>query len=93
MADLEDASDLIKAMGVPRRTLEVKFRRHTGQTLAAELAKARIDRARKLLSTTELSIKEIAFLVGFTEPRMLTLVYKRLTGELPSEYRQRIKPG
>lgn len=93
MAELEDAADLIQAIGVPRRTLEVKFRKVTGQTLAGELANARVSRARELLSTTDLSVKEIAYLVGFSEPRMLTLVFKRLAGELPSEYRERVRPG
>jgi transcriptional regulator GlxA family with amidase domain len=80
-------------MDIPRRTLEVNFRKATGQTLAHELANARIQRARELLSTTDLSIKEIAFLVGFSEPRMLTLVFKRMTKEKPSEYRARVRPG
>ena len=92
MTEFADAGDVIREIGVPRRTLEVKFRKHTGHTLAAELARARIRRAQELLSTTDLSIKEIAFLVGFSEPRMLTLVFRRLTKELPSEYRERVNP-
>jgi LacI family transcriptional regulator len=93
MGELEDVEDLIDAIGVPRRTLEVRFRKVTGQTLAGELANARVSRARELLSSTDLSVKEIAYLVGFSEPRMLTLVFKRVTGELPSDYRQRVRPG
>lgn len=93
MAELRDAGDLVDALGIPRRTLEVRFHKATGSTLAHELANARIQRARELLSTTDLSIKEISFLVGFSEPRMLTLVFKRLTGEKPSDYRARVRPG
>ncbi|MGC9450507.1 MAG: substrate-binding domain-containing protein [Oceanipulchritudo sp.] len=93
MADFPDAGALIREIGVPRRTLEVRFNKATGQTLAHELASARIQRARELLSSTDLSIKEIAFLVGFSEPRMLSLVFKRVAGELPSEYRVRVRPG
>lgn len=93
MADFEDAGDLIREIGIPRRTLEVKFKKLTGQTLARALAEARVSRARELLSTTDLSAKEIAYLVGFSEPRMLTLVFKRHAGELPSDYRTRVRPG
>jgi LacI family transcriptional regulator len=93
LADLVDVGDLIRRVGIPRRTLEPKFNKATGKTLASALAEARITRARDLLATTDLSIKEISFLIGFSEPRMLTLVFKRITGELPSDYRQRILAG
>jgi transcriptional regulator GlxA family with amidase domain len=46
-----------------------------------------------LLATTGLSGKEIAFLVGFSEPRMLSLVFRRETGERPTDYRKRVRPG
>jgi len=90
---LRDAADIVRLTGIPRRTLEVKFRKLTGQTLAGELARARIQRARGLLSATDLSVKEIAYLVGFSEPRMLSIVFKRVAGELPTEYRARARPG
>jgi LacI family transcriptional regulator len=92
MADFVDAADLIRELGVPRRTVEYKFHKATGSSLAYELTSARICRARELLATTDLSVKEIAYLVGFSEPRMLTLVFKRHTGELPSQFRDRIRP-
>lgn len=93
MVEISDAADLVRLMEIPRRTLEVRFHKATGSTLAHEIANARICRARELLSSTDLSIKEIAFLVGFSEPRMLSLVFKRLTGEKPSDYRARVRPG
>jgi LacI family transcriptional regulator len=93
MGELRDAADIVRLTGIPRRTLEVKFRKLTGQTLAGELARARIQRARGLLSANDLSVKEIAYLVGFSEPRMLSIVFKRVAGELPTEYRARARPG
>jgi LacI family transcriptional regulator len=93
MAELGDASDVVKASGVPRRTLEWHFNRSLQSTVAKELSRARLGRARELLMTTELSIKEIAYLVGFSEPRMLSIVFRREAGETPSEFRQRVRPG
>lgn len=92
MGDFANVGDLIRELGVPRRTLEFKFHEATGSSLAHELTSARICRARELLATTDLSVKEIAYLVGFSEPRMLTLVFKRHTGELPSAFRERVRP-
>jgi LacI family transcriptional regulator len=93
MAELADASDVVKASGVPRRTLEWHFNRALQSSVARELSRARLRRARELLMTTELSIKEIAYLVGFSEPRMLSIVFRRETGETPSDFRQRVRPG
>jgi len=93
MPELGDAGDLVKALQAPRRTVEDRFRKSLGSTPARELLRARLARARMLLGTTELSIKEIAYLIGFSEPRMLSLVFKRETGESPVAYRKRVKPG
>jgi len=91
--ELHDVADLAARLKVSRRTLETRFRTATDNSPAQALTNARIDRARHLLATTDLSIKEISFLLGFSEPRMLTLVFKRQTRELPTEYRSRIRPG
>ena len=93
MSELSDVNDLVGEIGISRSALEVKFKKQTGSTLAHELTAARISKARELLGSTDLPAKEIAFLVGFSEPRMLTLVIKRCTGELPSEFRARAQPG
>ncbi len=91
--DLLDAAALVKTLKIPRRTLEVRFRKSLGSSPANELLRARIQRAGELLATTELSIKEIAYLVGFSEPRMLSRCFKKMTGEKPTEYRERVHPG
>jgi LacI family transcriptional regulator len=93
IGEIPDAAALVKAVGVSRRTLESRFRKVTGRTLAGDLTRSRIRRARELLATTGLSGKEIAFLVGFSEPRMLSLVFRRETGERPTDYRKRVRPG
>ncbi|MGC9453159.1 MAG: substrate-binding domain-containing protein [Oceanipulchritudo sp.] len=92
-ADFTDAWAIIRRSGLSRRTLEKRFNRATGRTLAAELNTARIEKASLLMVTTDLPIARISELVGFSEPRMLTIVFKRVTGELPSEYRARVRPG
>ncbi len=93
MGEIPDVAALVEAVGVPRRTLEARFRKATGRTLAGDLAQSRIHRACELLASTDLSGKEIAYLVGFSEPRMLSIVFRRLTGETPTDYRARVRPG
>ena len=88
---LHDVPDLMRLLHIPRRTLEHRFTKTTGQSLGSFLTRARIKKARSLLSQTDLSIKEIAFLVGLSEPRMLSLVFKRETGETPTSFRARAR--
>lgn len=90
--ELRDVSDVVRALHLPRRTLEDKFRKSLGRSLAEELNRSRIRRATELLGTTSLSIKQISFLVGFSEPRLLSRNFRKLTGETPGDYRQRVLP-
>lgn len=88
---LRDVSDLLRLLKIPRRTLENHFTQATHRSLGSFLTSARITKARSLLSQTDLSIKEIAYLIGFSEPRMLSLVFKRETGETPTAFRLRVR--
>ncbi|MCC5841839.1 MAG: substrate-binding domain-containing protein [Opitutales bacterium] len=83
-------TDLVQSLGTSRRTLELHFRKYLGSTPAKELLHARIQRVTELLATTSLSIKEIAYLSGFSEPRLLSRCFLQMTGERPSAYRERI---
>ncbi|MCC5850364.1 MAG: helix-turn-helix domain-containing protein [Verrucomicrobia bacterium] len=86
-----DVADLVRELKVPRRTLELHFEKETGMGVGGHLRAARIRKASDLLGNTELSMKEISYLVGFSEPRMLSLVFKRETGETPSQFRSRVR--
>ena len=92
MADIQNVTELVQEVDISRRNLETRFQKTTGRTLAQEFSEIRIQRARELLATTDLNASEVAFAVGFSEPRMLTLVFKRVTGELPRDYRRRVRP-
>jgi AraC-like DNA-binding protein len=48
----------------------------------------RIEHAKELLKNDHLSIAEICFAVGFESAGSFTLLFKRLTGLSPSQYRQ-----
>ena len=49
----------------------------------------RIARARELLETTELSVKEIAAQLGYDDPHYFSRVFRRVTGKPPSAVRGR----
>ncbi len=91
LPELSNVADLVRHLNIPRRTLEHRFRKATGRTLAKELATLRIERARDLLRNTDHSIDHVARDVGLPEARMLWLLFKRHTGETPRQYRNRVQ--
>lgn len=64
------------------------FRRCTGLPPYQYLMAARINKSKILLTTTGLSVGEIAEEVGFLEGSHFSNVFKRLTGVMPSVYRR-----
>lgn len=52
------------------------------------IIRTRISGARKFLETTNLSVKEIAFSVGFIDEIHFMKTFKKFVGKTPTEYRQ-----
>ncbi|GAA4199689.1 AraC family transcriptional regulator [Streptosporangium oxazolinicum] len=64
------------------------FRQTTGETPHRYLTRLRIEQARRLLSTSSLSIEQIATRCGFASPGALSSAFLRHTGVRPSTYRK-----
>ena len=64
------------------------FRRETGETVQATLARLRMRRARYLVVETALSMKEIAMECGFNDPLYFSIHYRRFWGRPPSSDRE-----
>ncbi|MFP9098534.1 helix-turn-helix domain-containing protein [Flavobacterium sp. RHBU_24] len=63
------------------------IRQHTGRSAQQHIHDKLIDAAKEKLSSTALSISEIAFLLGFEHPQSLSRLFKLKTNVTPSEYR------
>jgi two-component system response regulator YesN len=48
----------------------------------------RIKQAKHLLSTTSLTVREVAFAVGYDDPNYFSRLFKEYTGYSPSAWRQ-----
>lgn len=59
----------------------------TGKNAQSHIQEAVIERAKSLLSTTHLSVKEIAYDLGFEYPQSFSTFFKRKTLKTPLEYR------
>jgi transcriptional regulator GlxA family with amidase domain len=65
------------------------FRAAYGETPAQYLRRRRIERARDLLGAANLTVGEVAELVGFTNLGAFSSRFKQQVGLPPSEYRRR----
>lgn len=78
----------VAAAVAPRRTLERRFRKTAGRSIAAEIRRLRILKAKRLLSETVLLVKQVAKECGFGDPVRLHEAFVRETGMSPGAYRR-----
>jgi len=64
------------------------FKRSTGITVNTYITRYRIDKAKVLLSTSEIKLAEIADNIGFRDQNYFTKVFKKAAGLTPSQYRE-----
>ncbi|WP_111670179.1 helix-turn-helix domain-containing protein [Algoriphagus litoralis] len=64
------------------------LRKCTGLSAQKYIQSVLIDKAKELLSTTDLSVKEVAFLLGFEYPQSFSKLFKAKTSLSPLEFRQ-----
>lgn len=70
-----------------QRTLERRFREETGESLAAWIARRRVERARALLEDSHLSVTQIAHAAGFGSTESMRRHFLTHTGTTPRSYR------
>lgn len=63
------------------------FRQETGTSLADYINVRRIERAKELLANPELLIKDIALETGFSTEKYFYVVFRKITGVTPRQYR------
>jgi LacI family transcriptional regulator len=80
--------DILRDVPVCRRSLENYFRTHIGRTPGQQICHVHIERAKKLLAETGLSLAAVAEASGFTSAPMLSEVFLRQTKLRPGEYRR-----
>ena len=64
------------------------LKRLTGQSTQQHIHDKLIEKAKEKLSTTDLSVSEIAYELGFEHPQSFSKLFKAKTRLLPSEFRQ-----
>ena len=63
------------------------FKKYTGHTFSYFLNNFRVEKSKELLESTDLSLLEIAFSVGFNNQTYYSIIFKKFTNQTPSQYR------
>ncbi|MYF86012.1 MAG: helix-turn-helix domain-containing protein, partial [Rhodospirillaceae bacterium] len=81
-------ADLAARAGMSVRNFQRRFREATGSTPGDWLTRQRVDRARRLAETTDLTVEQIATRAGFGTVETLRHHFRRLVGTTPTGYRR-----
>lgn len=84
-------SEVAGRFGMSVRTLNRRFRAATGQTPLQYLQETRINHARGLLKTSNLSISEIADKIGYQDVGHFNALFKKQLTTTPAQYRATVR--
>jgi LacI family transcriptional regulator len=87
------AADVAAHANASRRALEMHFRKAFGRSIGEEIARARVELAKRLLADTDLKMPVIAARAGFSGGDRLSVMFRRLTGLTPTAYRRQSRIG
>jgi len=79
--------DVARQLGVNRRMLDRRFADARGHSVLHEINTCRLSRVRRLLERTELPIKKVAYLAGFSSPEQMRTTFQSIESKAPSDYR------
>lgn len=82
-----NVAEQAQLMGLTERSLELAFKQKKGITLSLYVQQQRIIKAKELLLSSENSVADIAFEVGYSDPSYFNRVFKQVTGISPGKYR------
>ena len=85
--------DMAEAVNMGRTMFYENVRRIVGLSPSDFLRQVRMQRARQLIVKSRQSVAQIAYSVGFTDPKYFTKCFKKDTGMTPSEYKEKMSEG
>ncbi len=85
-----NVADVAALLPVSRRSLERRFQQVLGRTVLGEITRCRVERVKRLLEETDMPLKQLAKLVGFSSPETLAKAFQRQLGQTPTAYRKSV---
>jgi two-component system response regulator YesN len=88
-----NAEEVARRLGISDGHLARMFKAKTGLTFAEYLTRYRMMRAIELLKEPTVRIGEVADLVGYRDQRHFSILFRRLVGLTPTQFRDRKAKG
>ncbi len=85
---LPTVQSIAEALSVSPNYLSGLLKVLTGQSTQQHIHDKLIEKAKEKLSTTDLTVTEIAYALGFEHPQSFSKLFKAKTSLSPSEFRQ-----
>ena len=83
--------EIANELKMSERNLSRRFKAATGSSPLKYLQNIRIETARELLQTSNLSVSEVMLRVGYTDAAHFNQLFKKTTGITPGQYRTTVR--
>lgn len=86
------AADIYRLAGYSPPVVIRCFRQYTGETVVSYLTRTKMDSAKRLLSSTDLTVLDIAGRLGYGSVSHFNKLFRAAAGMSPREYRRHYRP-
>ena len=90
--EMLQVKDVAEAVGLSRRALEQRFRKVLSRSVHEEIKYNRVNLMANMLIGTNLSLSQIAGLLGYPDTSNISHYFKQKKGISPSDYRRKFAP-
>jgi transcriptional regulator GlxA family with amidase domain len=81
--------ELAAMLALSRRSLERRFKKATGNTVAEYHQRVKMEAAKKAFESSQKNINEVMYEVGYTDNKAFRNTFKKITGLSPIQYRHK----
>ena len=81
--------ELASLVSLSRRNLERRFKKATGNTVMEYVQRVKMEAVKKSLESSRLGVGEAMDKVGYSDPKAFRMMFKKVTGLSPVQYRNR----
>jgi transcriptional regulator GlxA family with amidase domain len=82
-------AQLAARLALSRRNFERRFKKATGNTVLEYVQRLKMEVVKKSLETSRLGVNEAMDKVGYSDPKAFRIIFKKVTGLSPTQYRNR----
>ncbi|GIQ68901.1 response regulator [Xylanibacillus composti] len=80
--------DISSHFYLSREYISRKFKQETGENISEYIGRVRMEHAKLLLKNPALKVAQIAEMVGYTDEKYFSKVFRKLVGVSPNQYRK-----